>query len=243
MAEIWLTSWGWKFIPLFPGFYTSQVVQDFFHRQYHWLINPFLSVKSYVGGTGSTCKRTEGRNKIVSLTRTILWWKYFCIFLPGPWVGPALLLECSSQTWWDIGLLSNSSYLLDSSQVLVSLCRTAIKSSSICWKTGSRVFNSFFSTATGLIAWWDPSSTLPISMHFKSDWQVDPHKKASSFPAWPQTSFGIFIQMTCLTCQCSRGYFGWMALSEFSYWILLRVHLKLEPNPKNWVWCKTHYRP
>lgn len=37
-----------------------------------------------------------------------------------------------------------------SSQVLVSWCRTVIKSSSICWKTGSHVFNSFFSTATGL---------------------------------------------------------------------------------------------
>ena len=28
------TSWGWQFIPLFTGFYTSQVVRDFFHQQY-----------------------------------------------------------------------------------------------------------------------------------------------------------------------------------------------------------------
>ena len=28
------TSWGWYFIPLFWGLYTSRVVQDFFHQQY-----------------------------------------------------------------------------------------------------------------------------------------------------------------------------------------------------------------
>ena len=36
-----ITSWGWQFIPLFTGSYTSQVVVwDFFHQQYHpkkWL--------------------------------------------------------------------------------------------------------------------------------------------------------------------------------------------------------------
>ena len=37
MEEIRKTSWGWYFIPLFTGFYTSQVVQDFFHQQYCWL--------------------------------------------------------------------------------------------------------------------------------------------------------------------------------------------------------------
>ncbi len=33
-SEILLTSWGWKLVPLFTGFCTSQVVQDFFHQQY-----------------------------------------------------------------------------------------------------------------------------------------------------------------------------------------------------------------
>jgi len=34
-----------QFIPLFTGFYTSQVVQDFFHQQYH----PWLWKKPKVG--------------------------------------------------------------------------------------------------------------------------------------------------------------------------------------------------
>ena len=33
MEEIRLTSWGWQCTPLFTGFYTSQVVQDFFHQK------------------------------------------------------------------------------------------------------------------------------------------------------------------------------------------------------------------
>ena len=34
MEEILQTIWGWSFIPSFTRFYTSQVVQDFFHQQY-----------------------------------------------------------------------------------------------------------------------------------------------------------------------------------------------------------------
>ena len=37
MEEIRLNSWGWSFIPLFTGFYTSQVVQDF------WTINSVIT--------------------------------------------------------------------------------------------------------------------------------------------------------------------------------------------------------
>ena len=29
-----LNSWGWWFVPWFRGFFTSQVVQEFFHQQY-----------------------------------------------------------------------------------------------------------------------------------------------------------------------------------------------------------------
>ena len=36
MKEIRLARWGWWFLPLFTGFYTSQVVQDFFHQQKLW---------------------------------------------------------------------------------------------------------------------------------------------------------------------------------------------------------------
>ena len=32
-----------SFISLFTGFYTSQVVQDFFHQQYHWNVPQTLS--------------------------------------------------------------------------------------------------------------------------------------------------------------------------------------------------------
>ena len=38
MAKILLTSWGWQFIPFFTRFYTSRVVQDFFHQQYYGFV-------------------------------------------------------------------------------------------------------------------------------------------------------------------------------------------------------------
>ena len=37
-SEIRRTSWYGRYLPLFTGFYTSQVVQDFFHQQYHWCL-------------------------------------------------------------------------------------------------------------------------------------------------------------------------------------------------------------
>ena len=36
-----------QFIPLFTGFYTSQVVQDFFHQQYFGSLHHLLSPQSY----------------------------------------------------------------------------------------------------------------------------------------------------------------------------------------------------
>ena len=39
-----ITSWYGRFIPLFTRFYTSQVVQDSFHQQYHLPANSFIHI-------------------------------------------------------------------------------------------------------------------------------------------------------------------------------------------------------
>ena len=40
------TSWGWQFLPLYTRFYTSQVVQDFFHQQYDYIRKQIASLTS-----------------------------------------------------------------------------------------------------------------------------------------------------------------------------------------------------
>ena len=122
-----------------------------------------------------------------------------------------------------IGLLSNSSFLLQSSPcLLVQDSDQKLFDQLEDWLSRFQLF--FLDGYWVELFWWDPSSTLPVSMHFKTDWQVDPHKKMTkhvSFPAWSQKGlvYGIWIQMTSLICQCSRHYFDWMALNfhpEFS---------------------------
>ena len=46
MDEIRLATWAWQFITFFTGFFTSQVVQDFFHQQYQ-AVQDFWNVNSF----------------------------------------------------------------------------------------------------------------------------------------------------------------------------------------------------
>ena len=51
-----------QFIPLFTMFYTSQVVQDFFHQQYHQQSLIFFDISSYGPPTSSPTRLVEKKH-------------------------------------------------------------------------------------------------------------------------------------------------------------------------------------
>ena len=57
-----------QFLPLFTGFYTSQVVQDFFHQQYHHLKDDQAGQKLVLGEPPQDSSAADRKPASITIT-------------------------------------------------------------------------------------------------------------------------------------------------------------------------------